>query len=139
MADLVCREHPEFTVSRVEAEMDEPGYTLNVVRELKKRYPDVTFFFIIGADNVSRLETWYRPESIFREVVVLAGGRPGYSVDTRSLPDGFTIDAVSGELIDISATDIRSQIAAGIDIEHLSRLVPPPVAEYILEHKLYVT
>lgn len=42
----------------LEATLPTPSYTINTVKVLKKKYPDVQFFWIIGDDQAVKLEKW---------------------------------------------------------------------------------
>ena len=62
----------------------------------------------------------------------LSGGSERLSIDATAAPAVFLIDAVTP---DISSTDIRARMARG---EPLTGLVPPNVAVYITDHRLYL-
>ena len=47
----------------------------------------------------------------------------------------YVPEAVDLPMLDISGTEIRARVAAGKPIRYL---VPPAVAEYIAEHRLYL-
>lgn len=139
MASLAAESYPEVDVSPIESELPGEGYTIKVIMELKKRYPETRFCFIMGADNVRNMVDWYQPDRIFEELPVLVGVRPGYSMDVAGLPTGFQFTVVESKPIDVSATRIRSAVRRGAPLEELETMVPLPVARFILEHKLYRT
>jgi nicotinate-nucleotide adenylyltransferase len=63
--------------------------------------------------------------------------RPGWSFDWDSLPPPFRKlreSVVETPLIDISATQVRRRVAAGLPIDFLT---PEPVVRYIRENGLY--
>ena len=127
----------QFCVSEIEAESEEPGYTLHTVRALKKRYPKSTFSFIIGADLLMELETWYEAEEIIKEVRIIAGTRPGAGlVPPSGFPEG-AITLVPTTAVNLASHEIRGLVSSGITLTELSRMVPPAVATYIFEHGLY--
>ena len=45
-------------------------YTAQTLELLKEEYPEDKFYFIIGADSLFQLETWYHPEK--DDVIVTA-------------------------------------------------------------------
>ena len=45
----------------------------------RKIYPDKELVFIIGADNISEMETWYQPDAILDMATVAAFNRPGFN------------------------------------------------------------
>ncbi len=126
-----------FTASAIEQEMEQPCYTLNSVKALKRKYPGVVWYLIIGADNLATFSGWYHPEEILGEISILAGARPPF--DSASLawfPKG-SIEFIASSLVDVSSSEIRDAIARGVTPEELTRLVPTSVAEYIEERGLY--
>ena len=126
-----------FELSSIERDLGGDGYTLHLVRELKKRYRMIDFFFIIGADNIREMTSWHQPEAIFREVTVVAGTRPGYDLSLAGLPDHFTIDLVDTTAVDVSATTLRDQLADNRLDSALAQMLPDGVLAYIRERKLY--
>ncbi|RKX24599.1 MAG: nicotinate (nicotinamide) nucleotide adenylyltransferase [Candidatus Zixiibacteriota bacterium] len=137
MLELALRDYPKFAISDIERTMDLPGYTLNTVRELTKAYPDVSFRFLIGSDNLASFKTWYCWEQVLEEIPLLVGGRPGTVLqDTESLSPG-RVELVDIELVDLSSSMVRRKIQAGLTQEELSEFVPSPVAAYIAEKGLY--
>lgn len=137
MLRLAIGTNDRFAVSEIEKGSTEPGYTLVTVRTLKKRFPQTTFDFIIGADLLAELESWYEAEQIVKEVRIVAGSRPGATI---KLPDKFPVGAiqiVETSLVDLASHQIRKDIAGGMTEEGLAQVVPAPVAKYITAHGLY--
>jgi len=137
MLRIAIGSYDRFAVSDIERDSSEPGYTLVTVRALKKRSPQTTFDFIIGADLLTELESWYEAEQIVKEVRIVAGSRPGAAI---KLPDRFPVGAiqiVETSLVDLASHQIRKDIASGMTEEGLAQVVPLPVAEYIIAHGLY--
>jgi nicotinate-nucleotide adenylyltransferase len=104
---------------------------------------DYDLFWIIGADSLCELHTWYEPAQIIKHCRIVTAVRPGYEVGELSellsvLPAEAVAqlrrDIIETPRIDISATDIRSRTAAGRSIRYL---VPDRVREYVADHKLY--
>ena len=137
MLRLALENHDHYLVSTIESELEAPGYTLNVVRAIKKRFPTTGFSFIIGADNIADMRTWHQPEEVLKEIHVIAGARPGFDPQQMDSFPGERIEYVRTRAIDISSSDVRARIARGISLEELAGMVPEKVAQYILERKLY--
>ena len=53
-------------------------YSYDTVNFLKKRFPNVNFFWIIGADNLLIMHKWYKWKKIFYMCPVIVFDRPGY-------------------------------------------------------------
>ena len=64
MLELALKGIPFFTVSDFEMKRDGNTYTAQTLELLKDAYPEDEFYFIIGADSLFQLETWYHPERV---------------------------------------------------------------------------
>ena len=124
-------------ISEIEKEQELSGVSLETVRAIKMRYPETGFRFIIGEDNLAELPRWYRPGELLSEIKMLVGYRPPHSeFDPRNFPEG-TIEMVPTEMVDVSSTAIREACRSHGLTEGLRQLLPPGVAEYIVENRLY--
>ena len=99
---------------------------------------------IIGADSLYQLESWYHPEQVMAQAVLLVSGRT-YEDGGVSLEDevsylnkkyGADIRILHNPKIEEASADIRKKAAEGRD---LSKDMPAAVAEYIRETGLYLT
>lgn len=120
-----------FKVSDIELSMPRPSYTVDTLRELRKRYPDVEFSLIVGGDNFASFDRWKCSDEILKMVRLIVYPRPGCE-----LPDvtGDDVTVVKAPLVDISSTDIRRLIASGRSVNFL---IPDKVYNYIRKHQLY--
>ena len=136
MCQVVSRCDPFFEVEGLELEREEPSYTLETARALKKRgWGEVAW--LIGADMVQILPSWYRVDELLREVTLEIAERPGHVIDWDALPAGLgklKRQIVPVPQLDISASAIRARVRAGKSIRYL---VTPEVEQYIFEHRLY--
>lgn len=66
--------HPRITVTDIEKKFSNT-YTLNTLKQLKKRYPFIHFVWIMGADNMVQFHKWYRWREILQEVPVVVCNR----------------------------------------------------------------
>jgi nicotinate-nucleotide adenylyltransferase len=129
-----------FTLSRIDLDRPGPCYSVDTVRLLQDELgPQARIHFLIGADSLADLPTWYQPRRLLELCQVVVVGRPGHSVDLAALERRFpgappVILLKQMPPIDVSATEIRQRVAAGRSIEGL---VPPAVAWYIDAHGLY--
>lgn len=131
MLRLAIDEYPEFEISDMELKRDGLSYTIDTLRELKESHGDFEIVFIIGADNISEMESWYKPEEILKAATVIAFNRPGFE------PGGkfkTRIKMLAMHPVDISSTDIRRKIRSGGDV---TGLLPDAVLKYIEENSLY--
>jgi nicotinate-nucleotide adenylyltransferase len=140
MVRLALAEHPCLSVSRIDLDRPGPCYSVDTVRLLQEAWgPEAQIYFLIGADSLADLPTWYRPRRLLELCQVVAVGRPGYEVDLAELERRFcgappVLFLEHVPLVDASATDIRRRVAEERSIEGL---VPPAVAAYIEAHGLY--
>jgi len=100
---------------------------------LAKQDPDSELYFIIGADNLAKMEEWHHPEKIFATAHVVVGQRPGAKPAACRFEQQML--KINIPPLDISSTQIRNLARAGRPI---ADLVPPAVAEYIARERLYV-
>ena len=132
MVELAIADCPDFAASRLE--LDRPGksYTVETLRLLHQLYPRAELFFIIGTDNIGQLDEWHDLEGIFAQCTVVAGARPGEVADDPKLLARLRF--IDTPLIELSSTEIRSRLAAGLSIRYM---VPEAVEAHILAKGLY--
>ena len=133
LVEAAVQANDAFSVSTIEFERQEKSYTLETVLELKKRYPTDEFVFLLGADSLASLETWYQAERLFKAIQFGAVARPG---SRYLIPSGAQVTAVDLPLLEVSSTDIRKRVARGKSIRYF---VPETVRQLIEEWGLYVT
>ncbi|MET3526867.1 nicotinate-nucleotide adenylyltransferase [Phenylobacterium koreense] len=61
-------------------------YTIDIVRDLKARFPGVHFVWIMGADSLASFHRWRGWTQIMAEVPVAVVSRPWISLKSRSSP-----------------------------------------------------
>jgi nicotinate-nucleotide adenylyltransferase len=143
MVRLSIAGYPHFKLSTVE--IDRPGisYTVDTISELRDNLgAEDELFFIVGWDSLAQLHRWKEPARMVQMCHLVAVPRPGYSLpDLDSLEKD--VPGLSQKLIlldkpevDISSTAIRERASRGLSIDHL---VPPPVADYIKQNRLYLS
>jgi nicotinate-nucleotide adenylyltransferase len=135
-----------FEVSDIEMHRAGPSYTLDTIVSFRERIGgDAKLFWIIGADSLPELPTWYRVAELVRSVTIVTAVRPGWRLPDLDVLAPAVGEASAKELlsnccltppIGISATDIRARIAAGRSVRYL---LPEAVMSYIEEHALYKT
>lgn len=136
LAFLGISEKCEISVSDIERQMGGVSYTINTLRELKRRYPDNQFFLLIGGDMLFSFREWFKYESILKECKVCAVARGGDNLtDMMEFANEIgRVKVLPAKIVDVSSTEIRERIAKSEDI---GELVPEKIAGYISEHGLY--
>jgi len=148
-----------FVASPIEVNRPGKSFSIDTVRELGEIMDDDTeIVFVTGLDAFLEIETWEGYEQLLELCHVIVVSRPGHGFeDVAKLPDSiseravdlrgadpgspqefpsdgrriFLSDAVH---IDISSTDVRERIAAGLSVRYK---VPAEVERYIRSHGLY--
>jgi nicotinate-nucleotide adenylyltransferase len=136
MCQLAVEGDPLYAINTIEMRRSGPSYTLDTVRELRRRgWPSVSW--LIGADMLNFLPNWHEPYALLAEVDFVVMARPGFQFDWQNLPEPFRKlreNVVEAPLVNITATEIRQRVARG---ESIDGLTPPAVVQYIQSHGLY--
>ena len=148
LAALAIQGHETWRLSDAELTRPGPSYTAHTLRGLHAEGLDpAQIFFIIGSDAFAEIATWYEFPAVLRYANFAVLGRPGsvtlkavlerpdiarFSDPATPNPTGFF--KVEADTPQISSTDIRARLAKNQPIDDL---VPPPVARYIRNHRLY--
>jgi nicotinate-nucleotide adenylyltransferase len=109
------------------------SYAIETVRDYAKRFTKAKLFYLIGADNISKLNEWREANELAKLVEFVVVPRPGEIV--ADFPKSFRGKMLKGFPIEISSSQIRARVKAGLPIEDL---VPPSVTEAIRAAKMYV-
>jgi nicotinate-nucleotide adenylyltransferase len=109
------------------------SYTIETLRDYAKRFPKAQLFYLIGADNISKLNEWREADELAKLAEFVAIPRPGEIAAEFQKP--FRGRMLKGFSIEISSSQIRMRVKANLPIENL---VPPFVAEAIHAAKIYV-
>ena len=139
MVEVATEGNDKFFVDRVEIDAGRPMYSVETVPLIKERHKGDEWFFVAGADEVSKLLSWKEPDELLEETVMVAATRPGYDVSkldhlAEALENVDKIIPVECTLMDISASGIRRMLAEGKSIRYL---VPDRVHEIIYDRGLY--
>ena len=144
------------TIDVQEIERATPTYSVETLRAMRAELGErASIVFLMGADQLGRLDTWREWRTLFELANLGVATRPGYTLDLERLPPMVaqelsarlaTPDAVRitphGKVclaqtlaVDISATRIREALHTGTS-EDVSALVPTQVLDYIQQHNL---
>lgn len=152
MTLLSCRDNRLFEVSDIELRLQPPSYTF---RTLEKFSEDAgnEYFFIIGTDSLSEIQTWKNYTRLFELSSFIVVERPDMDFDLvwkhvpKDLASRFRL--INGVLthesnkllikspvngLNISSTQIRELVSSGKSIRYLTH---DAVTDYIEKSKLY--
>lgn len=142
MVNLATLYNNKFSVSDYEINNPQKSYTLNTLKEFRKLYINMEFYFITGYDAIIDLPNWHEPEEILKLCKFIAVTRPGIkkeSIDEKinEIKNNFggTIEMLQVPMLQISSTDIRKRINTGVSAKYL---LPDSVEQYIIKNKLYL-
>ena len=91
------------------------------------------FFFITGADALSRMMSWQDAADLFKLAHFVGCTRPGHQLSSAGLPSD-QVSLIEIPALSISSTECRQRVAAG---EPVWYLVPDGVVQYIAKRGLY--
>lgn len=129
MLRLALAGEPRYEIDTRELIAGASGYTVDTLESLRSEIgPEVPLYFLMGADQFAKLDSWHRPEELRKLVRIALFARPGFAAKNRDA------EIVPMDPMPISASEIRARARRGAD---LSGMVPPAVASYIARHKLY--
>jgi len=154
MVEAALKQYPQFKANDLEGRRGGTSYSEETLRQLHKEYPGHEFFFIMGLDSFQEISSWKNYPQLFELAHLVVTARPGYSGRLEELlpvaiADRFCYDADSEKLMhdagfavisvahtcrDISSTEIRRRLAAGISVDDL---LPAAVLDYIEANGLY--
>ncbi len=108
----------------IERQLPAPNYTVDTLRALHRRHPGWRFSWIIGSDNLDRLEDWHEIEAMRQLCDFIVLPRAGH--DQAAL------------LPKVSSSQIRSLLANGAGDDRLVHLLDVKVLQMIRYRKLYL-
>jgi nicotinate-nucleotide adenylyltransferase len=143
------------TIDLQEIERGGATYTIDTLRKVRAELgPGASIVFMMGADQLHKLDTWRDWRALFELANIGVGARPGFELDLDKLPPTVaqelrprlappeklcatpagSVSIAHALAVDISATQVRNAIRHGSDAKSL---VAPVVLDYIQQHNLY--
>lgn len=157
MVQAAIAGEPRFVLDASEVASTAASYTIHTLERLRRELgPQRPLVLLMGADAFLGLARWHRWREIFSLAHLGVATRPGFPLDAPdeplagelarrrradarlSAPAGgiVTFELVAGT---VSATEVRTAVAAGADRDRLLALLPAPVLDYIRHNALYTT
>ena len=130
MVRLAIEGHEGFVACDFEFSLPRPSYTINTLDALSEHYPDRNFILLIGADNWSCFDRWYKPGEILDRYGIVV--YPRGNEERPELP--ANVVWLQSRLYDVSSTMVRNAVSEG---RSSSGYVAPAVEQYIFENNLY--
>jgi nicotinate-nucleotide adenylyltransferase len=145
MLRLALAECQGCEISTLEIDRGGMSYTIDTLLTVEGLLPDAQIFLLLGGDSLVDFPYWRRPADICRVATPLVVNRAGepspnfeYLEDLVSAERLAEIQACQVEMPPqaISSSEIRRMVARGGEWE---KFVPAAVANYIHDHKLYLS
>lgn len=129
MVEMMIKAHyPKFKACRIDETLPTPSYAINTVEVLQKKYPDIRFEWLIGSDQIPKLHEWHRFKEFDALVQIVVYQR---DENTHKYPK------LSGDLIDVSSTEIRNGTSLKTHRSVLNYMMSEGLyLEEMLEHRL---
>ncbi|RPH34498.1 MAG: nicotinate-nucleotide adenylyltransferase [Bacteroidales bacterium] len=121
-------------VCDIEMSMPRPSYTVDTIKELKIKYPNRTFYIILGSDSMDSITKWKDYDDLLYNNKILIYPREGSNTD--ELTKKYPIKIINAPLVNYSSTQIRQLIMDG---ENVQCYLPEYILEYINDLGLYRT
>jgi nicotinate-nucleotide adenylyltransferase len=149
MAVLATESFDELGVSKLEIERGSISYTVDTLEALRAEMPNATLDWIIGDDNLARLDRWKSIDRIFElanfavlsrvargigEVALVPESLQSRIGPARARSRCGAIILVENRTVPVSSTEIRERVRDGRSI---AEFVDPRVSRYIDHYQLY--
>ena len=140
MVQLAVASNPNLVLSRLDVDRAGPCYSVDTVQLLQDQLgTEAEICFIIGADSLMEIPTWYDPMRLIQLCRFAIVRRPGYQVDLESMESllpgiSSRVTFLEAPEMSFSSSDIRRRVRSGLPIRYQ---VPDAVEEYIYAQKLY--
>jgi len=171
MVQAAIADDTRFVIDPSEVASSAASYTVHTLERLRQQFgPQRPLVLLMGADAFHGFARWHRWQEIFDLAHLGVATRPGFPLEGFEeplaaefarrcgdfgqnpvrRPANADFSAPAGsirpfELVagTVSATEVRSKLAAGADTDTdtatLLALLPGPVLDYIRQHHLYTT
>ena len=123
MLKVALENNPRFAIDERELASDATGYTVDTLKALRAD----KIYFLMGADQYEKFDSWRAPEEVRKLAELVVFARPATPIKGKVMTIQF-------QSMQDSGTEIRARAKRGEDV---SGMVPAPVAEYIVRHRLY--
>lgn len=149
MIRLAIANHPHWIANDIDFQRPGPSYMVDTLTILRQQLPQTPLCLILGMDAFMNFNQWHDWQKIMTLAHLIVVNRPGFKLPesewgqtllaqtqlhsgndlTQSLAGGILLQEIPPS--PISATTIRQHLP------NLQNDVPPPVAKYIQQNKLY--
>lgn len=132
MLKLIVGDDSNVKIEEYELHQEGINYTYDTLVALSAQYPEHRFSFVIGSDNLLNFHRWLENRPLLLDFPFFVYPREGslFAPLYRNMTP-----LTEMKTVEISSTQIREKIKAG---QPITELVTKAVADYIVQHGLYV-
>lgn len=123
----------EWELDLQEIERGGVSYTIDTVRDYRRRFPEASLFYLIGADHLAQLPKWRDADKLAQLAHFVVIPRPGQMEVV--LPKPFQGKTLKGFPISLSSSEVRARVKIGLPIDLIT---PSGVAADIRNNGLYL-
>lgn len=152
MVECAIAAEPALYADAREIKRQSPSYTIDTLIELRAEMPDTPLCLLVGIDAFLGFSSWHRFRDILDHAHIIVAHRPQYQLPSTGIIANLMQERLQNEIaylhenlaggilfrpitsLEISATDIRKQIAMGRNPRYL---LPDGVYDYIKQHGTY--
>lgn len=140
MIRLAIAGQPGFALSQIDVDRPGPSYAIDTLHLLEKQYPATEWFWLIGQDMLTDLESWVRASELIplcHWIIALRSRGPMTTLNStlerlrQCFGDHFHL--LNDFECEVSSTEVRGRLGRG----EIGEEVPAAVQAFIREHRLY--
>lgn len=132
-------------VSDIEIKRQNVSYSIDTLEALQQQFPNDSFYWIIGSDQIPDFPKWKRWNDIITNFHLIIYAREAtYDIIKKYIQQAWHLTEVTKNIsilasedlltTNISSTVVRERVQQSTSIK---AIVPKKVEEYIIEHNLY--
>jgi nicotinate-nucleotide adenylyltransferase len=143
MVELAIADNPHLVASNLEQVRGGISYAALTLKELQKKSPQTSWYWIVGLDTFQSLPRWHRSTELATECIWLVAPRDTKQMQQRCQQVVDVMANRSAQIqwhrlkmpqMGISSSLIRHGCKQGHSLRYL---LPDPVRYYIIQHQLY--
>lgn len=136
MTKIAINKNDNFIISDIEIKRKKYSYTIDTLKELKQKYLEDEFYFILGSDSIMEIHKWKDYKEIFKFTNIVCYMRKGFDISKVKLEKELYSKVIFEDsiIIDISSTMIRHRVKNNKSIRYI---VPDEIINYIEKNSLY--
>ena len=124
----VIKDRPQFFVYEDDFQKNDRSYTIYLIQKLYSQFPEYKFSFLIGADNVMNLKSWYEYKKLLELIDFIVIDRDTDDHKEWQLLDYFhKLTFIKMPLYNVSSSKIREMIRDG---KSVNKLIPKEICQF---------